>query len=274
MPFVLNEMARRLKAFMALALLICLPMPVVGAALARPSLEPRNFLKASVADSLEIASFPARMEARDWALLALPAVGLFGLTLADPQLYPRLRGKQDWLEASMPVATQFGEGLYAALGTAALWGLGEAAQSPRLAQASATALESMAFCAVASAGLKYAFNANRPSDRDDRHDFFTAGISGTPSFPSGHSMVAFALAEVYGEAYGRYWTYPLAAVVGYSRIYLGAHWPSDVAAGALVGAALGHACVAAAREKGVPSRLRFTTLPLQNGLLASVNLGF
>jgi membrane-associated phospholipid phosphatase len=266
MPFVLNDLSRPLKAFVALALIICSPASVVGAELARPSLEPRNFLKATLAD--------ARLPGGDWSLMVLPAAGLFTLVLADPQLYPRLRGKQDWLEASMPVATQFGEGLYAALGSAALWGLGAASDSPRLVRSSSTALESMAYCAVASTGLKYAFNANRPSDRDDRHDFFTAGISGTPSFPSGHSMVAFALAEVYGDAYGRYWTYPLAAVVGYSRIYLGAHWPSDVVAGALVGAGLGHICVAAARDKGAPASWRFSALPAEGGMVLAASRQF
>ena len=266
MPPVLNELGRGLKAFVALALIF--------SASARAAEPARNFIKATLSDGLQIIESPARMDGGDWAMLALPAAGIFTLALSDSQLYPRLRGRQGWLESSIPLATQFGEGAYAALGSAALWGLGEAVQNPRLAGTSASALESMAFCAVASSSLKYAFNANRPSDRDDRHDFFTAGVSGTPSFPSGHSMVAFALAEVYGDAYGRWWTYPLAAVVGYSRIYLGAHWPSDVAAGALVGAVLGHVAVKAAHEKGAPSNLKFATLPVQNGLLASLSLGF
>lgn len=62
----------------------------------------------------------------------------------------------------------------------------------------------------------------------------------TSSFPSGHATATFGAAV----AVSRMWpkTAPLwwglAALIGYSRIYLGHHYPLDVAGGALIGAAL------------------------------------
>lgn len=58
-----------------------------------------------------------------------------------------------------------------------------------------------------------------------------------PSFPSGHASRAFAAAGLLGQRLRR-WRWPLYALasgIGFSRIYLGLHYPSDVLAGALLG---------------------------------------
>lgn len=61
--------------------------------------------------------------------------------------------------------------------------------------------------------------------------------SGFISFPSGHSVTAFALAFVLARAYPRYAVvfYGLAGLVALSRIYLARHFASDVLAGAAIG---------------------------------------
>jgi len=60
------------------------------------------------------------------------------------------------------------------------------------------------------------------------------------SFPSGHAATGFALATVLSQWYPK-WTaawLALAAVVGWSRIALGSHFPSDVLGGAVLGVAV------------------------------------
>ncbi|HLQ62410.1 MAG TPA: phosphatase PAP2 family protein [Candidatus Acidoferrales bacterium] len=65
------------------------------------------------------------------------------------------------------------------------------------------------------------------------------------SFPSGHTAASFAAATALSSAYPG-WRRPLflaAGAVGVSRVYLGHHFPSDVAIGAGLGVGLGLVCV-------------------------------
>jgi membrane-associated phospholipid phosphatase len=64
--------------------------------------------------------------------------------------------------------------------------------------------------------------------------------AGSMSFPSGHTSAAFCTATSLALRYRKWYViapaYIFAASVGWARMYQGVHYPSDVVAGALVGA--------------------------------------
>jgi undecaprenyl-diphosphatase len=64
---------------------------------------------------------------------------------------------------------------------------------------------------------------------------------GSWSFPSGHTASSFASARVLSTIWPEYRAsyYALACLVGFSRTYLGAHYPGDVVSGAFAGTLLG-----------------------------------
>lgn len=61
------------------------------------------------------------------------------------------------------------------------------------------------------------------------------------SFPSGHTASSFAAASALYFSGSRLWcpAAVLAVIIGFSRLYLYVHYPSDVLAGALLGTMLG-----------------------------------
>jgi membrane-associated phospholipid phosphatase len=72
------------------------------------------------------------------------------------------------------------------------------------------------------------------------------------SFPSGHSAAGFSFATGVGDLapIPAILLHALAALVAYSRVHTGVHYPADALAGSLLGVAIARA-VTAARRRGV-----------------------
>lgn len=87
-------------------------------------------------------------------------------------------------------------------------------------------------------GLKYSLQRQRPYDAYP--DILPHKTEDSYSMPSGHTSLAFSMATSVSLQYRKWYVvapaYMYAGAVGYSRMYLGVHYPSDIVVGAIVGA--------------------------------------
>jgi membrane-associated phospholipid phosphatase len=87
---------------------------------------------------------------------------------------------------------------------------------------------------------------NRPRPYETYPDIQKMAAGGSPSFPSGHTSDAFSTATSLSLAFPKWYviapSYVYASAVGYSRMHLGVHYPSDVLAGAVIGTGSAYLC--------------------------------
>jgi undecaprenyl-diphosphatase len=201
---------------------------------------------------------PVRARVRAITLLAAVSVlaSAWLLATADPDLsraeravFEFVNGLPDGLRPPLFTIMQLGASWMIPVVAAALVLLGRPAAALRVLAAG--------YVAWAGANLvKTIVERGRPIAFVEDLSIRESGIDGF-GFVSGHTAVAVALASVVAASLRGRWRpvpFAFATIVGFARIYVGAHLPLDVIGGAALGIACG--CVALTRSGGPDPRAR------------------
>jgi undecaprenyl-diphosphatase len=233
--------------------------PAIEPALPRMSILRRTFanlaawigaLGASPRPSVRPPLWPPASRLAIGATITIAVVGVLMVAL-DPLVALHHRSVPAGLFSLFDELTDFGESSWFLIPTGALLVVIAALASPALGRTSHLVLTSLAvrlgfvFVAIALPSLvvtivKRLIGRARPL-RVDGWDIYFAPFSWRADFasmPSGHSTTAFAAAVALGALFprARPALFLYAGLIAISRVVLTAHYPSDVVAGAVVGA--------------------------------------
>jgi membrane-associated phospholipid phosphatase len=212
-------------------------------------------------DVQHIATAPLRWGRGEWTKFGIGVVAIGGALLLDNELRQSVDGNSNSSTQRLADAVQpFGEE-YSWGTLAGFYLAGKAFHDDKAMSVAQDGLASSLIAAgVITPFLKVAISRQRPQETEAR---FVRGANGR-SFPSGHTTQAFVIASVVASHYPSPWVqvgaYGLAGLVGWSRMEHGAHYASDVLAGALIGTVVGRTVVGLHEKE----RIRISAAPSVN----------
>lgn len=153
----------------------------------------------------------------------------------------------------------------------ATWATGILVNSPKIRDTGIMIFASVTTSGLLQTGLKELVGRARPAADQGAYEFRPLSGGEYHSFPSGHTMLALATSWILAKQFEplslKLLFYSVPVVVGFSRVYDGAHWFSDI----ILGSALGIACAEAVHKiytdlKENEKESRISVLPAGRGV--------
>ncbi len=202
-------------------------------------------------DQKTIWTFPAKLaQGRDWIPTAAVLGTAAALVAADPHEASYFRNTTAYKPLNNVLTSN--STIYATIAVpVGMYGAGLIFHDSKMQKTALFMGEAVGDAEILTTVLKDATKRARPSGIpqngnywDSWYDSRGSVLRSNGGFPSGHTIAAFSMATIIARRYGNhrwvpYAAYGLAAVVGFSRMTLSAHFASDVFMGAALGYSIG-----------------------------------
>lgn len=220
---------------------------------------------------------PLHWQKKDFMYLGGTALLTGAAVLVDDEVYAMmLRNRNKTFDAVESVGDFLGQPKHNYPFMLALWGSGVLINNDWLRDTGLMVIASVSASGLIQTIAKEAVGRSRPVSARGSVDFKPFGGPDFHSFPSGHTMLSIATSWILARQVGfvplKIVFYSLPVVTGLSRVYVGAHWFSDV----LLGSALGIACAESVlklypkmKEK---NRRLFSLMPTPGGVAITFKL--
>jgi membrane-associated phospholipid phosphatase len=193
-------------------------------------------------DQIAIWTSPVRIRTHDLIWL-LPLGAATGVTLATDTDTMREVSRDRTFNKDSVNASNYLLGSEIAI-PVGLYGVGLFKNNSHARETGILSGEALADGIVVQEVTKVIFRRERPLYNNAAGDFFASNVGTSGSFPSSHSMLAWALAGVVAGEYPSRWVqvgvYSLATSVSLTRVLGQEHFPSDVLVGGAAGWLIGH----------------------------------
>jgi membrane-associated phospholipid phosphatase len=199
-----------------------------------------NYFKGIFTDTGYILTSPLRWDSSDWATASIVA-GVTGIFFAlDDEIQEEFQDRRSSTTDDLSkIFEPFGNGAITLPTLIGFYIYGNLGENEKVERTALLAVESFLVTGFFSNALKLVTGRPRPS-KGEPSDTFGDYSSGSKSFPSGHTITAFAIATVVANEYEDVpfvapISYGLATLTGLSRINDNKHWASDVFFSAALG---------------------------------------
>lgn len=177
-----------------------------------------------------------------------------------------MRNQNTMAKSVTDIGEHYGNGLYSVLLSAGLFTTGLLTDNEKIKNTGRILFEALLVSGAAVQIIKIVSGRSRPFLNDGPF-MFNLFKTDNPhnSFPSGHTVVAFAtssvLAATIKNSYASIILYSLAGLTAYQRIYSDNHWFSDNVLAAIIGTVVGNALVEINDERFDGEKNRFSLHP-------------
>ncbi|OEK08356.1 hypothetical protein A8C32_02585 [Flavivirga aquatica] len=185
-------------------------------------------------------SRPLHWKKKDFMTLGTVLVGALALsTIDDEGSAFFIRQEPDVPNVFQEAGTRFGSPQVYFIANAGLYGFGLFTKNEKIRKTSILIISSSFTTGLIQSLSKTTFGRARPGNGFKSTEFrFWSNEPGFHSFPSGHTVLSVTMAHAIAKQFNNIWSkigvYALGSVAPISRLFSGAHWPTDVGLAAVL----------------------------------------